>query len=73
MFLLLDERYFNYLLLKNKKIIIVFIFLEVLKCLLWIFVCRWLYDLIKFYVSFIFEEFFIRSVMIFCFCMRLKN
>lgn len=73
MFLLLDERYFNYLLLKNKKIIIIFIFLEVLKCLLWIFVSRWLYDLIKFYVSFIFEEFFIRSVMIFCFCMRLKN
>lgn len=73
MFLIFDERYFNYLLLINKKIIIVFIFLEVLKCLLWIFVSRWLYDLIKFYESFIFEEFFIRSVMIFCFCMRLKN
>ena len=68
-----DERHFNHLLLKNKKTTTVSIFLEALKCLLWISVSRWLHDLIKLHASFIPEEFFIRNVMISRFRTRSKN
>lgn len=68
-----DERHFNHLLLKNKKTTTVSIFLEALKCLLWISVSRWLHDLTKLHASFIPEEFFIRNVMISRFRTRSKT